>query len=365
MVDRFLLAEIVPQVLLYLMIVSGMFLLFTTTVVMKYLTNGVSLWIIIEVLLLNLPPYIVISFPMSVLLGAIVGFTKISADSEAVALLAAGVSFRRMLRPAAMVGLTLAITGLIINNTLVPYSANKLADIQDNVLKETVTSSKPFALPAIRKVIDNRSKLEATVWVEGGYDASAKAMKQVYITRIDPVTQVPVMLIYARTATWQGGESWTLRDVDMLKAGLISHWQYLNTSEIKETPSSLQYLQRNPDSLNFSQLRRKIAMLKANGAAYISDVRDDEVNLWNKICLPIASLVFAYVGAALGFRPQRSASRGLAIGQGVFIIFCYYALFKGMEVIATNGQANPFLAAALPVFLAAILGCVLVGRTSS
>jgi lipopolysaccharide export system permease protein len=363
--DRFLLAEIVPQVLLYLTIVGGMFLLFEATVVTKYFTSGVSIWTVIEVLLLNLPPCIVISFPMAMLLGSILGFTKISADSEAVALLAAGVSFRRMIWPAAIAGITLMIVGLVINNTLVPYSANRLADIQENVLKETVNSSQPFALPPIRTNIKNQQRLQATVWVEGGYDSASKAMKRVYITQVDPVSNVPVMEIYARTANWLGGESWILRDVDVLKAGTVAHLDTLNTHEIHEAPSALQYFDRSPDSLNFRQLRQRIKILKENGAGNIPDVRDAEVNLWNKICLPVACLVFAIVGSALGFRPQRSASRGLAHGQGVLVIFSYYALFKVMEAVATNGQADPFLAASLPVFCAAILGWFLVARTTT
>ncbi|MDR3707695.1 MAG: LptF/LptG family permease [Capsulimonadaceae bacterium] len=364
--DRFLFAEIVPQVLLYLLIVGGMFLLFTATVVMqKFLASGVSIWIIVEVLLLNLPPYIVIAFPMAMLLGAILGFTKISTDSEAVALLAAGVSFRRMLLPAAIVGAVLMVAGMIINNTLAPFAAARLADISANVLKDTSTSSKPFLLPPLRTNVNGVSKLQATVWVEGGYDATEKALRQVYITRVDPVTGMPAMEIFAATANWQGGESWILKDVNVLRGGAYGHWAYFNTTEIKETPTSMTFLQRPPEAMNFSDLRRKVQILKQIGGAAPSDIREAEVTLWNKIWLPVASFVFAFVGAALGFRPQRSASRGMAIGFGVFIIFCYYAMFKGMEVVATNGMIAPSLAVSLPVICATALGVILVARTTT
>ena len=361
-VDRFLLGEIVPQVLLYLLIVGGMFVLFTATVVMKYLTTGVSVWVIIEILLLNLPPYIVIAFPMAMLLGAILGFTKISTDSEAVALLAAGVSFRRMLAPAALVGAVLMVCGMIINNTLAPYSAARLVEIQSSILKETSTSTKPFALPALR---DGKGALIGTVWVEGGYDSTAKALRRVYLTRIDPATGNPTMQIYAREASWQGGENWILVNVDVLRAGAYGHFAYFNTTEITEAPSAMAFLQRPPETLNFKDLRHKIEVLEQTGGTDPTEIREAKVTLWNKLWLPIASFVFAFVGAALGFRPQRSASRGMAIGIGVFIIFCYYALFKGMEVIAANGMIEPYLAVSLPVFAAAALGIVLVSRTTT
>jgi lipopolysaccharide export system permease protein len=190
-------------------------------------------------------------------------------------------------------------------------------------------------------------------------------MKRVYITVVDPATGIQTMSIYALTATWQGGDNWALKHAYVLKAGMLDISDAVRIVEIKADPESLRYIESSPDSLNFEQLRRKIQALKAAGAANMSDVRDAEVNLWNKICLPIASVVFALVGSALGFRPQRSASRGLAMGLGVFIIFCYYALFKGMEVAATNGQTDPFLAAGLPVLAAAGLGCYLIARTKT
>lgn len=364
-VDRFVMAEVVPQVMLYLLIVGGMFVLFTATEVMNYVTSGVSLWVMAELVLLYLPQYIVIAFPMAMLLGAILGFTKLSADSEAVALLAAGVSFRRMLVPPAIVGAVLMAAGIAINNTLVPYSTNRLAQLKAEVLKQPAFTTKPFWLPPTRKMVGNDAKLQATIWVEGGIDSTNKEMQRVYIDEVDPVTNQPLMVIYARSASCQGGNSWILKDVDVLKAGTITHADYAKTSDIQETPSDLRYLNTDPDSLDFQHLRKKIQTLKARGIADAADLRDAEVNLWNKICLPIACFVFAFVGAALGFRPQRSASRGMAIGIGVLMIFCYYALFKGMEVAATNGMANPFLAASLPIFFACILGGVLVARTPS
>ncbi len=363
LVDSYLLGEIIPQVLLYLLIVAGMFVLFTATVVMKYLTSGVPLWIVLEVLGLNLPPYIVIAFPMSVLLGSILAFTRISTDSEGVALLAAGISFKRMLRAAWMVGIGLAAIGLLINNTLVPFANKRLADLKEQALKENVTSTSPFALPPIRTKVRDKDALQATVWVEGGYDSSARAMKNVYILYVDPASGVPSATIYARIAKWEGGQTWVMQDVDVMRAGTVGHMDYFHPKEITETPDAVAFLERSPDSLTFRELYQQIQALKSSGAATTATIRQAEVSLWNKICLPLASLFFPIVGAALGFRPQRSASRGMAIGQGVMIIFLYYSLFKAMEMAGAGGQFEPTVAAFLPVAVTAAAAFGLYKRT--
>jgi lipopolysaccharide export system permease protein len=365
LLDRYLLGEIVPQVLLYLLIVAGMFVLFTTTVVLRYLTNGVPFWIVMEVLGLNLPPYIVIAFPMSVLLGTILAFTKISSESEAVAILAAGVSFRRMLRSAAIVGAVLAVIGLVINNTVVPFSNKRLADLKEHALKENITSTNPFALPPVRTKVDGKESLQAFVWVEGGYDSTAHAMKDVYIARIDPATKRPSALIYGRLARWEGGQAWEMQDVDLVGAGMTWHQESFRTKEISLTPDAVAFLQRAPDSLTFGELHQQITVLKASGSGASDTIRAAEMSLWNKICLPLASFVFPFVGAALGFRPQRSASRGMAIGQGVMIIFLYYSLFKGMEMAGAGGQIEPFVAALIPVIAAALAAWGLTSRATT
>ena len=59
----------------------------------------------VHVLVLLLPSSLSLTIPMSVLLGILIGFGRLSADREFVALQACGVSPFRLLRPVAFVAL--------------------------------------------------------------------------------------------------------------------------------------------------------------------------------------------------------------------------------------------------------------------
>jgi lipopolysaccharide export system permease protein len=365
LIDGFLLAEIVPQVLLYLIIVAGMFSLIAVTETMHYLTTGASVRLVAEMIMLKLPPYLVISFPMAVLLGAILAFTKISSDSESVALLAGGTSFKRMLRPVALTGFVVAAVGLLIYNTIAPASTSRLAYIKKNVLNESQINSVALDLPAFRT---KKGKLIGLVHVEGGYDSDSQIFKNVYITAIDPNSGNIIADIHAKGARYsdQANKSWKLIDaVAIFENGRIVTDCDQFDSLIKMTPELADTVGiEDTDTLTFSQLYQEIIQLKKNGFPD-SVTRQKEVSLWNKIAMPLASFFLSFIGAALGFRPQRSASRGISMGIGVLVIFSYYALFQFLQFIAGNGMISPAFAAFLPLILGTALSIYLVSKTTT
>ena len=69
----------------------------------------------LRVLALSLPHIVVLTLPISFLLGLLIGFGRLSADSELIALRAAGVDLLRLYRPIAVLALVVtAATSLLI-----------------------------------------------------------------------------------------------------------------------------------------------------------------------------------------------------------------------------------------------------------
>ena len=68
----------------------------------------------------SLPPTLVISFPMALLLANLVAFGRMSSDSEITALKAGGYSFARVVTPAILAGLFITLLTLLFNEKLVP-----------------------------------------------------------------------------------------------------------------------------------------------------------------------------------------------------------------------------------------------------
>ena len=91
------------------------------------------------------------------------------------------------------------------------------------------------------------------------------------------------------------------------------------------------------------------------------DTRQMEVELYNKISLPLASLVFGFVGAPLGIRRQRgSAAAGFALS--IVIIFLYWAMAQYLFIVGRGGSVSPVIASFLPDILGAIAGVIILWR---
>jgi len=300
------------------------------------------------------------------LLGGILGFQKLSTDSESVAMLASGISFYQMLKPTVVIGVCVTLAGLWINNSVVPYATYKLNDMKTHMLNDPSASSaatQPFDLPDLR---DHDQHLEATVHVEGGYDTLTRAMRKITIIEYDVKTGHPTATVFAEKARWKGGLTWLLYDVTTTtNTGLTFTSPKLVTKQIHAQPDTVAFLDQTPDSLTFSQLERQIELLRRSGAGKLDVVREAEVSLWNKISLPLSALVMALVGAPLGFRPQRAASRGSAVAIGLVIIFSFYFLFKLMDIVAQSGYWDPFYAAFLPDLAGLVIAGLLIYKVTT
>ncbi len=61
--------------------------------------KGISLGVVIRLFIYKLPEVVVMTLPMASLLSALLTFGRLSSQSEIVALRAAGIAFRRIIRP--------------------------------------------------------------------------------------------------------------------------------------------------------------------------------------------------------------------------------------------------------------------------
>ena len=202
---------------------------------------------------------------------------------------------------------------------------------------------------------------------EQGYDVLARAMRRVTVTEYDADGR-PSQIYYAARATPHGSgfRAWTGQDVTAVSLqapGGVGHFDHMELGDkINKTPDNLAFLQRDPDTLNFHDLRRQIAELRA-GSGDSADIRNAEVNLWFKISLPFSCLIFGLVGAPLGLRSPRSAKISGYI-WALPIMMGYYVVFTTMQNIATGGGVSPILAAWLPNMLGLLIGSGLVWKAS-
>jgi lipopolysaccharide export system permease protein len=103
--------------------------------------KGLSAWVIIELVGLNLSWMLVLAVPMSVLVAILMAFGDLSSKNEITAMKASGVSTYRMLAPVLFGGLLIGVALAWFNNVVLPESNHRLKALTVDIRNKRPTLS--------------------------------------------------------------------------------------------------------------------------------------------------------------------------------------------------------------------------------
>lgn len=343
---------------------SGSYLLKLTTWVM----NGMPLLTALEIVVLILPQIVVITLPMATLLAVLLGIGRLSSDSEVIAIFAGGMSLYRVVVPVITLGLLVSGGSILLNEVVAPYANLRSKELQAEVFKQEMPSDQPFSL------VDEGTR--SLIRVGGGMDMKSHMLKKITVVQNDSEGR-PSILIYADHAVWAGLDNnpdnkykWLLYD-GYLQIGLgtdhpdLWNFQKSQTREIKieKTPAQLALYQKDPEQMSFAELSQFVKHVKAHPDRTQEDINELDVERWNKLALPISSLIFALLAAPLGIRPSRSGS-SVGFGLSLLLILIYWIIWRYTSSLAVQGDLAPFVGAFTANVLGLAAGIVLLRRAA-
>ena len=374
LVDKLVYKDLIPFFAIGVALFTGIWFAADPVIVAsRYLSEGVPLALVLHVVVIYLPPILALTLPMGMLLAVLQGFGRLSGDSEAVAAFAGGIPFARIVAPALVMGLVASLVGYVISDKLAAAANQEKVNLQEQIGTIIHNPTPGFAQQPLHFETRDNGALQALIQIEGGINLQTKTMHSVTIVLYDHGKAT--MNVQAASGRYLGSQmdnfkSWRLYDVDINRLGPTggySHWNQLDskdlgTNALNQNPEEMALLNREPDTLDFTQMRRRVALMRQTGKNG-ADVRGAETDLWSKIALPFSALVFTVIGAPLGLRPQRS-SKITGWFLAILIIFGYYVLYTAMSYAARGGGVPPVLAAFLPNLLGLALGGALVWKAS-
>jgi lipopolysaccharide export system permease protein len=316
-----------------------------------------------KLIVLNLPSLVVMTLPMAMLLAALLGFGRLSSDSETVALFAGGISLYRIAVPVAAAAVLVTISSFVISEVVMPKTNSEHERIVRDLKNEPLSSDKPFF------VIDAKDGITNSVfYVQNGFNVTTGTLREVAL--IQYWNNKPAAFVYGKEAVWKGGNEWTFKDGYSKNLGIIGikgpppitisfRGSVTRKIEIAKAPEQLALYQKKYDELSFSELKGYIKMLQEQGA----DVSEYRVRLYQKIAMPLASLIFALIGTPLGLRPHRTSS-AMGLGLSIVIIIIYWILMQYMTILGRNGTVIPAAAAFIPTLAGAVTGLALIVRAA-
>ena len=370
LVDKQVLRELIGPFVFGVAAFTSVF--FAGSVLLKlteWLMNGMSIVTALEIVLYSLPSIIFWTLPMSTLLAVLMGVGRLSGESEVVALFAGGVSFYRIALP--ILGLGVAISGvsMLLNEVVAPIANSRSEALQAEVFKQSAISDQPFTL--------KDPGTNSWIIVQGGLDKDKGILRDVSILQL--LGNRPAVLVYASRAEWAGikdskeryrwklydGFSMVLSPSDPQSIG-TSTWRRTQTREIeiRKTPDELsKYQNLKPEQMSFSQLTKMVRYLKAYPDRPLDKIRQLDVDRWNKLAVPLTSLIFALLAAPLGIRPNRSSS-SVGLGLSILVILLYWIVGRCTWGLAVQGNMPPIVGAFAPLILGVVAAFVLLRKAA-
>jgi lipopolysaccharide export system permease protein len=324
----------------------------------KYITDyGASLSAVVKVFVFGLPNVIMWTFPMSMLLATLLTFGRLSSSSEITAMKSCGIGFFRIAMPAILLGFLVSIVAILFNEHVVPWAntayrnvvyyeiqGNSGAKSQDHIILKDIKDGQIQRLLYARR-----------------YDADSQSLQSITLQEFDGAGKVS-HVENAEYAEFTGKE-WVMHNGMLydISDGESEHTLRFNTQvlPINASPRQIVREQKDPEELTMKELKAQIRIMKTQ---YV-DTSKLETELYQRITVPMASLIFALVGVPLGLQPTRnSSSAGFAMS--VIIIFFYYALMTMANAIGRSGALSPMLAVWIPNVVGLIAGLFLIRKAS-
>ena len=173
LLDRYILGEIKKPLIFSFFIFASLWIINLLIRVLNLaISKGIGWEALFKLVIYYLPTVIVTSAPMAVLMGCMLGMTRLNNDSEIIALKAAGLSPLRLIYPLLLIGLSVSLVIFFLNEKIVPV-AKFLS--QQTYINE-ITLKKPLPKVAKNMFFDGGSKFKLYV---RDYDQKTNSMLDV------------------------------------------------------------------------------------------------------------------------------------------------------------------------------------------
>ncbi|WP_044105840.1 LptF/LptG family permease [cyanobacterium endosymbiont of Epithemia turgida] len=369
--DRYLFMEILLPFLFGMGIFTSLGIAIGTLfdLVRRVTESGLLLTVALKILALKMPGFVVLAFPMAMLLAALMAYSRLSSDSELIAMRSLGVSIYRLVIPSVLFSLIVTVCAFIVNDWIAPAATHEAAV----TLEKAINQERPnfternIVYPEYRTLQQEDGK-EATILSRLFYAEEFNGKQMRGLTILDRTQEGVNQIVTSQSATWNiltntwdffNGTIYLIAPDGSYRN--IVRFQHQQLA-LPRAPLDLANSRQNFTEMSIRETQEYLEVMKLSGNE--KRVRKVQVRIQEKYALPFVCVVFGLVGAAIGVRPQNT-NRATSFGICVGLIFGYYLLAFVTSSLGIWGIFTPFLAAWAPNILGLSAGGLLLVQSAS
>ncbi len=294
-----------------------------------------------------IPYYSNLFSPLFVFIAVIFFTSKLAGNSEIIAMLAAGVSIKRLMRPYMLSCVVIAGLTFYLNSFVIPHGTvirQNFETLYRNSTKNTSAENvQLFVAKNTTAYIQNYDDQ-----YKRGYGFSLVKIKNKKIVSHLTAMEIQYDTIADSKYHWKLS-NWKIRTLKGLK-------EHIQSGATKDTvllmePTDLVYSKGQQETFTSPELLDYISKQISRGSG---NVVQYEVEFHKRIAMSFSSFILTIIGLALSSR-KRKGGMGLSLGIGLALSFSYIMLQTVSATFAIQDNTPPILAAWIPNIIFAII----------
>jgi LPS export ABC transporter permease LptF/LPS export ABC transporter permease LptG len=357
LIPRYVLQSALPYVLLALVLLTAvLFTQQTGRFAELALYTDLPISLAAEIAAALLPSVVVLTLPVAVLAGIVIGFARMGSDSEIIAIRSAGVGTWSLLWPALLIGLVATMATTFLHLKEAPQAARDLrrAALQGALRKlDSPVEPRTFntEIPGYVIYVRDGDKTQGSwgrVFIYAQLADGSTRIVTARSGRIDSSNERSELVLndaVAMKIPRDGGErNYVVERLEQLRITI-------DTGRA-ELLARLSKKDLQVEELDWNGLKQQAQSNSLN------ERRGAERTMQRRLALAVAPFVFALFGGLLGMRVRRGG-RGAGILLSLAVVIVYYLISLLGESLATNNTVSAitgeWMATAVMILLSLIL----------
>ena len=297
---------------------------------------------------MNFVPYFANLFsPLFVFIAVIFFTSKLAGNSEIIAMLAAGISFKRLMRPYMISCVLISALSFYLSAYVIPHGTvirQNFETMYKN--KKRVTAADNVMLQVGKGVIAYIQHYDNSM--KKGYGFSLDRFEDKKLVSLMTAMEVQYDTISDSKYHWTVN-NWKIRELRGLREHITSGIS--KDTIIQMEPTDLVYSKGQQETFTSPELKEYISKQIDRGS---SNVVQYQVEYHKRIASSFASFILTTIGLSLSSR-KRKGGMGMYLGIGLALSFTYILLQTVSSTFAVNADAPPILAAWIPNLIFAVV----------
>ncbi|MCM1439402.1 MAG: LptF/LptG family permease, partial [Roseburia sp.] len=278
--------------------------------------------------------------------------SKLADNSEIIAMLSSGMSFRRLLRPYLVSAAVIAAGTYVLSAYIIPPANMKRIKFENTYVKKRIVEyGTNIQLQVDKDEIAYMSRYDNTT--RTGYKFSLESFNDKKL----------ISRLTAQTVHYDSLHNWQVRDYMIRDFNgtreKITRGARMDTV-IPIEPRDFLISQKDQETMTTSDLSGYIDRQKARGVA---NIKNFEIEYHRRFAMTAAAFILTVIGMSLSSRKVKGGM-GINIAIGLVLSFGYIVFMTVTSTFAVSGYTSPLIAMWIPNMMYSIIAIVLYRNAS-